>query len=253
MRTLFQKGLLLFVAVSISIIFSWGSARYLGVSFLLILQKPFVATSAYLSHAVSVVSLYVQSKDTLKKENEKLKEEVGILQRKITLQENMKQEYEILLGAVQGAPQKSVIARVIPTPTSSVFGVITIDKGSEDGVRAGAKAVFDGAVLLGFVEETFAHASRVRLFSSFHTETQLKLGETNVTVLAVGEGGGVIRVTLPRDFPVAVGDRLFAPGAVPFLVGFVDTVGVSGAEATRNIYILTPLHPGTISFISLIP
>ncbi|PIR69826.1 MAG: hypothetical protein COU47_00090 [Candidatus Niyogibacteria bacterium CG10_big_fil_rev_8_21_14_0_10_46_36] len=253
MRTLFKKGWLFIIAIILIALFSWGDARRMGVSFFMLIQKPFSASAEYISNTSAYIWSYVQSKDRLTEERDALTAEIERLRTELALTEDIRSDYDSLLKAIDESPDEGTIARVLPNPSSHTFGIITVNKGSEDGIQTNMKALLHGTILVGFVEEVSAHSARVRLLSSFNTETQLKLGDTQSTILATGRGDGLLQITLPRDFPVIPGDRLLYIDSAPFLAAIVDTVKEPGAESTRKIQATTPFNPRTISLVALVP
>lgn len=251
MRTLFKKGLPLFIAIVLTVIFMREGVRHTMLSVFLFIQKPFAASAEYIMQAQSSIRTHIQSKEALQKENERLLQETERLSIEISRDEDFKKDYALLLETIGQPPDAGIIARVIMTPKSQSFGTMTVNKGTEDGIVINMKAILQNEILIGFVEEVFAHSSRIRLLSSFNTETQLKIGESQSTVLAVGKGNGMLSILLPRDFPVRAGERLIFADTRPLLAGFIDTVKNPEAEATIAVEAITPFNPATISIIVL--
>ena len=252
-KTLFKKGRFLLIKLSVIFFLTGGSVKHTSTSFFLFIQKPFIASMEYIMHITSDVSTYIQSKNKLKEENKALMKEIERNRAEMILEEDFKRDYQALLEIAHIAPKESIIARVIPAPRSHSFGTITINKGVEEGITIGMKVVLYDTILVGFVEELFTHNSRIRLLSSFNTKTQLKLGESGSTVLAIGRGGSMLVITVPRGFPIAVGERLLFIDTAPLLAGFIDTVKKPGAEAIQEIQAIIPFDPTTISFVVLSP
>lgn len=250
-RALFTKGLPLFIAIVLTFIFMHDGVRHTALSVFLFIQKPFSASAEYVMHAQSSIRTYIQSKETLREENERLLQETERLSIEVSREDDFKKDYAFLLETIGQIPDTGIIARVITTPTSQSFGTITVNKGMEDGIVINMKAILHNAILIGFVEEVFAHSSRIRLLSSFNTETRLKIGESQATVLAVGKGNGMLSIILPRDFPVRAGEHLIFIDTRPLLAGFIHTVENPEAEAIITVDAITPFNPALLSVVVL--
>src|SRR3989344_275042 len=81
-----------------------------------------------------------------------------------------------------------IYADVIMVPPAVSFGYIIIAAGSKDNLISGMKAVLDGGIFIGFVEEAFKDYSWVGLLSSFGALEQVRIAGIG-QVSAQGMGG----------------------------------------------------------------
>ena len=98
-----------------------------------------------------------------KKRNQELEEEVGRLRNQIATMDNVSSENRRLREALdfkQATPQKMVSAHVIAHDVSSDYFGVRIDKGSEDGIRAGMGVVSHHGVV-GRIHRVAKHFSDV--------------------------------------------------------------------------------------------
>lgn len=92
-----------------------------------------------------------------------------------------------LVGLVQGGKIKSQAAHVIGRPVDSWEGVITLDRGSSDGITANMPVV-GPAGLLGQTVEVTAHSARVRLISDQRSGV--------AAMLQLSRSAGIVRGSL---------------------------------------------------------
>jgi len=133
-----------------------------------------------------------------------------------------------LAGFTQASNTKSVGARVIGRPTNQWEGVITIDRGTADGIAAGMPVV--GAQgLLGQTVGVTKHAAKVRLI----TDPQSGVASMIQSTRAEGVVRGSIEGKLTLDFvsaetTVRAGDVVISSG-----MGGVYPKGLIVGEVTR--------------------
>lgn len=133
-----------------------------------------------------------------------------------------------LAGFAQASQTKTVGARVIGRPTNEWEGVITIDRGSADGISAGMPVV--GAQgLLGQTVGVAAHAAKVRLI----TDPRSGVAAMVQSKRAEGVVHGSIEGKLSLDFvssetTVKAGDVVISSG-----IGGVYPKGLIVGEITK--------------------
>lgn len=133
-----------------------------------------------------------------------------------------------LAGFTQASNTKTVGARVIGRPTNQWEGVITIDRGTDDGIAAGMPVV--GAQgLLGQTVGVTKHAAKVRLI----TDPQSGVASMVQSTRAEGIVRGSIEGKLTMDFvsaetTVRAGDIVISSG-----MGGVYPKGLVVGEVTR--------------------
>lgn len=253
-RFFFKKGWLFLLAISFTLLFMHEGMRHTAASFFLSIQKPFSYAGMTIKNSFSSIEVYVQSKKTLEKENRAMKSELQRIQNQNFLFSALEKKYTLLLETLDTAPPAAIPAQVIATPHSRSFDAIILNKGVKDGVTLHMKALLDAAVLVGFVEEVFEHASRIRMLSSFNNETQLMLEHTNAPIRVKGNGGGSFTAALPRNFPIEIGDRLFfLNDARPLLAAFIESINESESETIREAKAIIPFNPQELSFLILLP
>lgn len=162
--------------------------------------------------------------ETLRAQNTKLRERVAGLEE--ARLENAR--LRALAGFVQQGQVKPLLARVIGRPENSWEGVVTIDKGTADGVRASMPVVAAGG-LLGQTTRVTGHTAKVRLISD--------QGSGVASIIQSSRAEGVVRGSIQgalnldfvnRDATVKPGDVVITSG-----LGGVYPKGLLVGEVTK--------------------
>lgn len=143
-------------------------------------------------------------------------------------------------------------AEVIFRPPEIAYDQLIAAKGLKDGVKEGQIVLFGENIIIGFVGEVFEESSRVVSFSAFGDEHNVFLEEAGVSATAVGHGNGELRVSLPRDFPVFAGDRVFSLTSARYVVGFVEEIISSPSAPLKVLKIKQPFNVYNIYSVSIL-
>ena len=242
-----------------------GEASYLE-SFFGALTVPFQKANAAVVNGLSDFFVKLGDYDRLKEENDMLRLEIRRLQTLESQNEMLTQENEFLkssLGLTERLTELSLTkAKVIGRDPSGWFDVISIDRGSIDGVEV-RDPVISGGSLIGYVSDVYLTYSKVTTVLDVSFECGAL--ETRTGEVAVIEGNAKLREDgkcrmsyLPRETQIAAGDMIVTSGlggAFPknIIVGTVDEVlaeshGASSYAAItpytdisrlRNVYVIT--------------
>jgi len=133
-----------------------------------------------------------------------------------------------LSGFTQASANKTVGARVIGRPTNQWEGVITIDRGSADGVAAGMPVV--GAQgLLGQTVGVTKHSARVRLITDPNSGVAAMVQSTRAEGIVHGTLDGKLTLDfVSSETTVRAGDVVISSG-----MGGVYPKGLIVGEITR--------------------
>ncbi|MBI2039177.1 MAG: hypothetical protein HYT22_02790 [Candidatus Niyogibacteria bacterium] len=167
-------------------------------------------------------------------------------------------------------------AAVIFRPPSIPYDQIIIDRGERDGIRTGMSVVapyrqasaIDGEtsallrkqnavsavdeIFIGWVSDVFWDSSRVVSPTSFGRETDVVLEGSETVAAAVGAGNRELRIRLPRDFPVTIGDRIFSVGSRRQIIGVVAEIAGETSSAIKEARIRQPVNERTLRFVYVI-
>jgi len=162
--------------------------------------------------------------EELRTENETLRSQVSELEEARLENERLKK----LLDIAQAGELKVVGARVIGRMPNSWEGVITIDRGSADGIVNGMPVIGpDG--LLGQTVEVVRHSAKVRLITDQRSGVAAMLQHGRATGIVRGTiNGGLVLDFVSKEATVTVGDTVIASG-----LGGVFPKGLIIGEVTR--------------------
>jgi rod shape-determining protein MreC len=169
-----------------------------------------VATAAAsIGKAISEVDRLRIDNDRLRAENERL----AIENRRA---EEVSRENELLTGLLQlraGIDYQTVAASVIARESSEFRRVITLDKGTEDGVAVGDVAIAIGGALAGRVAEVGPDSATVVLLSDSTSTVIGQLTSSAATGEVVGQLGGVLVMQqIDSTERIDVGDEVVTAG-----------------------------------------
>jgi rod shape-determining protein MreC len=148
-------------------------------------------------------------------ELEALQEQNATLRQRIVELEEARLENERLrelVGFVEAREFDALGARVIARPTSVWEAVVTIDRGSADGVELGMP-VLTAHGLLGKVIETSDRSSRVRLITDQLSGVAAMLQSSRAEGVVTGSIDGELSMEfVSREATVTVGDAVLSSG-----------------------------------------
>ncbi|MCX6712301.1 MAG: rod shape-determining protein MreC [Candidatus Vogelbacteria bacterium] len=223
---------------------------------LIFLAKPVWQASDNLGTMVATqVSSLGQSRQELLVLNKNLREENNKLKTRLLAKQSLETD-NIQLRSILGRSQnqaKPIVARVIFLPNFVPYNNLLLDIGKNNStktLKVGDFVVADGAVLVGRLAEIDATYSKARLIS---TETSLPvvIGSKNIPAIAVGSGAGNFTITLPKDTPVVIGDRVMAPLLNNYLIGSVGHVEKLVSRPTQIVLVRTPINIWQLKWLEI--
>jgi len=151
----------------------------------------------------------------LQRENAELKDSVNRLQAEVAqLAENKKENDSLrkLLGFAQSGGYSYEPAEVIVFDPSNIRGMITINKGSKEGLTNGMAVISDG-FLVGRISETAEHTAKVQLIIDPTSAIPVTLQSANTNGIAKGEiGFGLSMEKIPQGEQIKEGDTVITSG-----------------------------------------
>ncbi len=188
---------------------------------------------------------------TVKKENQKLQEQVDSL----TIEKNNLQQEQAELERLRElykldlnySDYEKIGAHVIANNGSNWFSTFTIDKGSEDGVKVDQN-VMAGSGLVGIVTKTGPHWAEVRSIIDDASNVSAMMLSTSDTCIVRGDltlmQDGVIRFEqlAKTENPIEVGEQVVTSYTSSkylqgILIGYVSEIHDDANNLTRSGYI----------------
>jgi rod shape-determining protein MreC len=184
-----------------------------GLSFAL---RPIQAAIAGVAESVAGVAGAFGEIDTLRTENAGLRDENERLRNDNARLEAVRKENEQLTGLLQlqnGLDHATVAARVIGRETLETRRVVTLDKGSDAGIKAGDVVIVSGGALAGRVTNVGPSFATVTLISDSSSTVVGQLAESGKSGEVVGQAGGVLIMrNIDSAVAISMDEEVFTAG-----------------------------------------
>jgi rod shape-determining protein MreC len=214
-----RRGITLGVLIAITLLLMAFSGNAFvqdlqnGMSFAL---RPFQAAIAGAADGVAGIAGAITEIDRLRSENAALADENERLANENARLRALKQENDDMAALLQlqgGFDHETTAARVIGRETLDTRRVVTLDKGTDDGIELGDVVVVQGGALAGKVTDVGSTFAKVTLISDGTSTVVGRLLNSGETGDIVGQAGGVL-VMRNVDSAVEVGidEEVFTAG-----------------------------------------
>lgn len=269
-RTARRRGIAYAVLVAVSLGLMAISSNPLvqelqrGVGFAF---RPFQAALDGAAQNVSSIIGAISEIDDLRVENQTLREENLRLEALNARLEAIGRENEQLTALLQlrsGLEFQTVAASVIARESSEFRRVVTIDRGSDDGIEAEDVVIAAGGALAGRVLEVGPNFARVLLMNDTSSTVIGALASTSATGEVVGQLGGVlvmrnvdstVRIDLGEEVLTAgieLGGGIRSPYPKGLLIGQVVDVHRDANDVVQTAYILPTAPLDTLEYLLVI-
>lgn len=196
---------------------------------------------------------YFQTKNRLSYDNQILKDENLKLKTKALKAEILEKENSGLLNLLGRKSEKVfLIASVSYRPPMTDFDTFIIDAGQKIGIQKGMKVMAYGDILLGEVDEVLNSMSKVKLYSYSGSQINVLLTQPDYVsdfVVAVGRGGENFEITLAKDAPVDIGDKILTSDLPPFIIGEVQKIIKNENAPFQKIYFRYPFNLNELRYV----
>lgn len=176
---------------------------------------PVFSTFSALTQNVADTLENLDSFASIREENARLREENAQLKHWEQTGQKLSDENQILrnsLHVVQDLPASFLTARIISDTSSGYVRSFVINAGSDQGVKRGHAALFDGN-FIGRVWEVGASSSRVLLITDFSSRIPVIAGDSSEQGILSGDNSGDLRllyITQPQS--IRPGDAIMTSG-----------------------------------------
>lgn len=182
-------------------------------------KRSLIRENVRLSETLDLAALEAYSRELLRVENKKLKAALGRAENR-----------ELLL------------ARVLATPGHSPYDTLILDIGNTHGLEEGMPVLIDGDFVIGAIGRVTAKSAIVVLASSYGNELSVTIGTSSLPAIAKGEGGGNLRITLPRGVLISAGDLVQIPAFASQYAGVVDAIERREGGSLQDLYVRVPFN-----------
>lgn len=242
----------------------WGIGFVVGALFVLfagrgiiasigeVLVSPLYAVRGWFSEGTGAIPSYFRDRNTLTSEIESLQ---GELRAKQSLEDTVRvleSENNILrsLGGAEGTAPR-IMAGIVARPPFVPYDAVLLDRGEKDGIKQGAVMYSETGYAIGMIQQLFQDSSIGVLFSTSGIETTAYILGPNIYTTAYGEGGGVIRVSVPQDITLTEGDIVLLPSLERGMLGKISIIRSEASEPEKNGFIAGDIPLQSLRFVAV--
>lgn len=163
--------------------------------------------------------------------------------------ERENEELRMLLG--DSEKETYIAAAVISRPPSMPYDALLIDRGSADGIMAGAVVFYADDRAIGTVARVFEGSAVINLFSTPDAKTTVYIVGPNIYTTAHGAGGGVVRVSVPQGIVLAEDNLVLLPGLPGGVLGRISAIQSEATNPEQNAYIVHDVPLQSLRLVSV--
>lgn len=229
--------IILFCLLALSEFFFGNNIRSISHT----VAKPLWSVSKLATQPFSKIKGFFMFKSSLISKNLAQEDELLSLRLKKIDYEVLSKEFDDLknqLGREGDTPRK--ISRVLSRPPLSPYDTFVIDIGSEEGISLGSRVYISENIIVGLVKNVTPHTSLVELFSNGDTEQEATLSRTGSSFILKGQGGGNLKLEVPKDADILWGDVFLYPKFSPAMIGSVYYIDENSQNSFKQVYIRVP-------------
>ncbi len=239
---------LVWVVVAFAVLF--GAKELVGIlsaSF----TMPVFAVQHYIQDSSGTVPVFIRDRLSLLTQIRELEE-------KIVAEKSMEETVAYLtaenteLRQLSGASSSPrIVAGVIARPPHTPYDTIIIDRGSNDGIVLHAPVYVGGTNAIGYIREVFHDTALVVLFSSPGVESTVFVFGPNLFTTAYGEGGGIIRLSIPQGITAKKGDVVILPSLDTGVVGSIHDLVSNPTEPEQRAFVSSDVSLQSLRLVSV--
>jgi rod shape-determining protein MreC len=178
--------------------------------------KPVQAALSSVAESVASVVGAITEIDRLRIDNAALQEANDRLTNENKRLEVIRQENDQLTGLLQlqnGFDHQTVAARVIGRETLPTIRMVTLDKGTDDGLAMGDVVIVQGGALAGRITDIGSTFAKVTLLSDASSVVIGQLSASSSTGEIRGEAGGVLVMkNIDASVAIALDEEVYTAG-----------------------------------------
>ena len=235
-------------------IFYFRTSVFKGLSFTAhTIFRPVVLLGNKVGNSFSNLNFLIHTKKSLISENEILKSKLvendaSMANYNILLDENNK--FKEILGR-KPIDRNMILAGILEKPNHSLYDVLVIDGGENEGISLGQRVFALGNIPIGYVAEVYANSSKVVLYSSPREITEVVISGRDVFMQLIGRGNGNFEMILPRDFVLDNSAEVSLPGANSFLLAKVATIISDPRDSFQKALLVSPVNIQELKFVEV--
>ena len=218
--------------------------------FLLRMESPFLKTSRIFSGGTEDFFHFLGSIGELKSENEKLLQENGGLLAKNALLKDTESENKLLRQELSLLPRKNYDLEgsfVIAQDPQGLGNYLLIDKGENNGLKAGMPIIISNGILAGKITDVYPTSAKVALISGKNSAVNAEIEDSGAKGIVRGAYGlGLVMDMISQSEVVKEGDTVITSGLggdMPrgLYVGKIKEAGQSADKLFQQASLTSPV------------
>ncbi len=212
---------------------------------------PIFAVRHYMEESTGTVPVFFRNRLALDQEIKKLQQEVAEREGLDTTLSYLTAENVELRKMLQASSTPRIIAGVISRPPQTPYDTMLIDRGSDDGILLNAPVYYGEGQAIGYVQTVFRGSAQVTLFSSPGVESTVYVFGPNIFTTAYGEGGGIIRLSVPQGIVIQKGNIVLLPSLERGVLGTIDDIQSVATEPEQHAYVTFDASMQSIRLVTI--
>jgi rod shape-determining protein MreC len=229
--------------------------------------KPIEQAIGDVARSVVSIGTAITEIDHIRVENDDLRSQNSQLQIDAQSADELRRENDQLTSLLQlrrGLTFKTMAVTVIARDSSEARRVITIDRGSNDGLQAGLVVVAPGTALAGRITDVGPDFAHVTLISDTSSTVIGQLLDSTATGRVVGQlGGALVMEQVDSTVQVQIGEEVFTAGIElgsgvrsPYpkglLIGRVVATKANPNEVVQTVFLEPAANLDNLEFLLVI-
>ncbi len=191
----------------------------------------------YVATSGATIPVFIRSRIELQDRIQELEQKIASQNGMDATLNYISLENEELRGLLGGTSVSRIVAGVIARPPLTPYDTVVLDRGSEDGIVLHAPVFHDGGTAIGYVKSVSGHTSFVTLFSSPGVKTTVYVFGSQIFTTAYGEGGGVVRLSVPQGIVLEEGSPVILPTLDSGVLGTISEIQSISTEPEQHAYV----------------
>jgi cell shape-determining protein MreC len=210
-----------------------------------------LAARQYFENSSATLPTYVRDRSELLSEIQDLRETIGAQSGSAATIERLTEENEEFRALLGDDTEERIAAGVIARPPFSPYDSFVLDRGTEDGITEGAIVYHTSDYAIGYVRHAYSKSSVVALFSSPGIESTVYVYGPDIYATAYGEGGGIIRISVPQGVSLTEGNVVVLPTLDTGILGTIGTVTSVPTQPEQHAYLSFPVSMQSIRIVGV--
>lgn len=212
---------------------------------------PLYSVRHYFEESSATIPVFFRSRMELDNEIKALKQKISENHSTDATLLYLTRENEELRLMLNSSSSPRIGAAVISRPPYTPYDTMIINSGSAEGIVLHAPVYFGSTQAIGYVSNVFLHDAQVTLFSSPNVESIVYIFGPNIFTTAYGEGGGIIRLSVPQGITIEKDNVVILPSLPSGVLGTIDDIQSLPTEPEQHAYITFDASLQSIRLVSV--